>query len=69
MSVGMPRENQSQEGHPLPAVDSTEGRRNERKVCKLPEEEHMKKAGQVPFISAIWGDQQQTLGGQGIRPG
>ena len=31
MLVGMPKENQSQSGHPQPAVDSTEGRRNERK--------------------------------------
>lgn len=31
MLVGMPKENQSQSGHPQPAVDSTEGRLNERK--------------------------------------
>lgn len=31
MLVGMPKENQSQSGHPQPAVDSTEGKQNERK--------------------------------------
>lgn len=35
----MPKENHSQPGHPLPAVDATEGRRNGKKVDKLPAEE------------------------------
>lgn len=58
MLAGMPKENHSQPGHP--AVDSTEGRRNGKKVDRLPAEEEMQKAYRArlihaEIISAIWG--------------
>lgn len=60
MLVGMPKENHSQPGRPLLAVDSTEGRRNGKQVYKLPTGEEIQKAYQEPFIpakiiSATWG--------------
>ena len=64
MLAGMPKENQSQPGHPQPAVDSTEGRRNERKCIHHLRKSGYKRLAKNPFISVIWGDQRQIPGWQ-----
>lgn len=50
--VGMAEENHSQPDHPMPAVDSTEGRRNGKKVYKLPAEEGCRRLTKNRLIPA-----------------
>lgn len=47
----MSKESHSQPGHPLPAVDSIEGKRNGKKVSDSQKTE-MQKAYQEPFTPA-----------------
>lgn len=51
MLPGMSKESHSQPGHPLPAVDSIEGKRNGKKVSDSQKTE-MQKAYQEPFTPA-----------------